>query len=142
MFRYSVFYKKSGIAFFVILGIFLSSSAFRLSSPSPQSSYPSDTLPAQDAPFVYDSLTEKEKRYPEFAVAGLDVAEGLEATLFASEPIISNPTSIDVDHRGRVWVCDAYNYRPRHKRRRPAALEAGPPHGRPHPDSGRYRRGR
>ena len=114
----SVFYKKSTFAFFAILGIILSSSTFRLTSPSLSPSYLSDTIPAQDtlaekdAPFVYDSLTEKEKRFPQFAVAGLDVAEGLEATLFASEPTISNPTSIDVDHRGRVWVCDAYNYRP------------------------------
>ena len=45
------------------------------------------------------------------AVAGLDVAEGLEATLFASEPEISNITSIDIDHLGRVWACEVKNYR-------------------------------
>ena len=45
------------------------------------------------------------------AIANLDVYPGLEATLFASEPELTNPTNIDVDHRGRVWVCDVVNYR-------------------------------
>ena len=47
------------------------------------------------------------------AVANLDIYPGLEASLFASEPMLSNPTNIDVDHRGRVWVCDVVNYRER-----------------------------
>ena len=50
------------------------------------------------------------------AVSGLDVADGLEATLFASEasnPAMLNPTSIDIDHLGRVWVCEVVNYRHR-----------------------------
>ena len=47
------------------------------------------------------------------AVAGLDVAPGLEATLFASEPMIASPTNIDVDDKGRVWVCEVVNYRRR-----------------------------
>ena len=25
--------------------------------------------------------------------------------------MITNPTNIDIDHRGRVWVCDVVNYR-------------------------------
>lgn len=50
---------------------------------------------------------------PAKAVAGLDVAPGLEATLFASEPMLVSPTNIDVDDRGRVWVCEVVNYRHR-----------------------------
>jgi putative membrane-bound dehydrogenase-like protein len=61
---------------------------------------------------LYDSLSVEERRMPENALQGLKIAEGLEATLFASEPDITNPTNIDVDHRGRIWVCEAYNYRP------------------------------
>lgn len=45
------------------------------------------------------------------AVAALDVAEGLECKLFSSEPEISNITSIDIDHLGRVWACEVKNYR-------------------------------
>jgi putative membrane-bound dehydrogenase-like protein len=65
------------------------------------------------APFaVGDTLTEAQKRLPENAVRNLTIADGLEAQLFASEPVMTNPTNIDVDERGRVWVCEAYNYRP------------------------------
>ncbi|MEZ5299368.1 MAG: hypothetical protein R3F11_01665 [Verrucomicrobiales bacterium] len=37
--------------------------------------------------------------------------EDLEATLFASEPMMLSPSAIDVDHRGRVWVCEVISYR-------------------------------
>ncbi len=55
------------------------------------------------------------------AVKGLDVAEGLEATLFSSEdskPAMLNPTSIDIDHLGRIWVCEVVNYRHRNGERK------------------------
>jgi hypothetical protein len=61
---------------------------------------------------LYDKLTEEQKRSSEYALAGLTVAEGLQAQLFASEPMLTNPTNLTVDHKGRVWVCEAYNYRP------------------------------
>jgi putative membrane-bound dehydrogenase-like protein len=48
---------------------------------------------------------------PEDAFKALQVADGFHVELFASEPMLINPTSIDVDHRGRVWVCEAVNYR-------------------------------
>jgi putative membrane-bound dehydrogenase-like protein len=48
---------------------------------------------------------------PANAVANLEVHPELRATLFASEPAITNPTNLDIDHRGRVWVCDVVNYR-------------------------------
>ena len=51
------------------------------------------------------------------AVSGLDVASGLEATLFAGEPMLLSPSDIDVDHRGRVWVCEVVNYRGRNGQR-------------------------
>jgi putative membrane-bound dehydrogenase-like protein len=48
---------------------------------------------------------------PEKAMATFTVAEGLQLELFASEPMLVNPTSIDIDPKGRVWVCEAVNYR-------------------------------
>lgn len=45
------------------------------------------------------------------ALDGMEVAPGVEATLFASEPLMLNPSSIDIDHLGRVWVCEIVNYR-------------------------------
>ncbi|MFS8615459.1 MAG: PQQ-dependent sugar dehydrogenase [Solitalea sp.] len=54
---------------------------------------------------------EDRKNSPEASLATLEVADGLEVRLFASEPLLSNPTNIDVDARGRVWVTEAWNYR-------------------------------
>jgi putative membrane-bound dehydrogenase-like protein len=45
-------------------------------------------------------------------VSTLQVPEGLEIKPFAVEPMLINPTNIDVDSKGRVWVLEAYNYRP------------------------------
>ncbi len=45
------------------------------------------------------------------AVSQLDVAPGLEATLFAGEPTLLSPSNIDIDHLGRIWVCEVVNYR-------------------------------
>src|SRR5437016_4945164 len=39
------------------------------------------------------------------------VGDGLEATLFASEPMLRNPTDMDIDERGRVWITEGVNYR-------------------------------
>lgn len=51
------------------------------------------------------------QREPEQAVDGLEVGEGLEVKLAAHEPRIKNLTNLDIDDRGRVWVCDVMNYR-------------------------------
>ncbi len=66
-------------------------------------------------------LTEEQKRLPENAVSALKVADGLKVALFASEPMMTNPTNMDIDYKGRVWITEAYNYRinlhPDHPRR-------------------------
>src|SRR3989442_14003074 len=50
------------------------------------------------------------------SVKGFTVADGLEARLFASEPMVRNPTDMDIDARGRVWLTEGVNYRsPFHK---------------------------
>lgn len=59
-----------------------------------------------------DSLTEEQLRLPENALKGLLVAEGLQVSLMATEPMLKNPTNMDVDDKGRVWITEAYNYRP------------------------------
>lgn len=60
---------------------------------------------------------------PPFKKDNFVVAEGLAIEPFAVEQL-SNPASIDVDDRGRVWVAEAFNYR---KKARAA--------GGPYPDS-------
>jgi putative membrane-bound dehydrogenase-like protein len=54
---------------------------------------------------------------PEKSLAAFQVSPGLEIKLWASEPLFSNPTCIDVDHLGRVWVCESVNYRDKLKNR-------------------------
>ena len=52
------------------------------------------------------------------ALDGLEVGTELAASLFAAEPQLLSPSNIDIDHRGRVWVCEIVNYR-RHNGKRP-----------------------
>src|SRR5439155_15754135 len=37
--------------------------------------------------------------------------EGLEITLWASTPMLHNPTNIDIDKDGRIWVAEGVRYR-------------------------------
>jgi len=39
------------------------------------------------------------------------VAPGLAVSLYASEPMVRNPTDMDIDERGRVWITEGVNYR-------------------------------
>ena len=48
---------------------------------------------------------------PAESIEQLDVHPELTVQLFASEPMMASPSSIDIDHRGRVWVCEVVNYR-------------------------------
>src|SRR6478735_3471984 len=59
-----------------------------------------------------DTLTEEQRHLPVNALKGLELAEGLEVVPVATEPMLKNPTNMDVDERGRIWITEAYNYRP------------------------------
>ncbi len=39
------------------------------------------------------------------------VPEGLEVSLWASSPLFYNPTNMDIDHVGRIWITEGVNYR-------------------------------
>jgi putative membrane-bound dehydrogenase-like protein len=56
------------------------------------------------------------QKSPEETRQALQVAEGLEASVFASEPMFANPCDMDVDAKGRVWVTEGWNYRASHLR--------------------------
>ena len=43
--------------------------------------------------------------------ADFTVQDGLSVTLWAEAPLFFNPTALDVDARGRIWVTEAVNYR-------------------------------
>lgn len=59
-----------------------------------------------------DTLTAEQQHLPQNALTGLTVADGLKVQMVATEPMLKNPTNIDIDERGRIWVTEAYNYRP------------------------------
>ncbi len=50
----------------------------------------------------------KEKKQQEHV---LFVPDGLEATVWAESPMFYNPTNMDVDSKGRIWITEAVNYR-------------------------------
>lgn len=85
----------------IFIGIILFSTAYQNTSTSRFINHYIDSV-----------MTDAQKRLPENALVGIKVADGLEAKTFATEPMLMNPTDIEVDARGRVWVLEAYNYRP------------------------------
>src|SRR3954447_10461994 len=55
---------------------------------------------------------------PTFVPANMFSADGdLEVTLWATTPLLKNPTNIDIDKDGRIWVTEGVNYRGHAKRR-------------------------
>ena len=61
---------------------------------------------------------------PDKGLESLKVADGLQVELFAAEPMVINPTSMDIDHKGRVWIAEAVNYR-RKMRNQPLLRDEG-----------------
>src|SRR5262245_53508684 len=49
-------------------------------------------------------------------LALFQVPEGFEITLWASTPMLHNPTNIDIDKDGRIWVAEGVRYRQHHAR--------------------------
>jgi hypothetical protein len=61
--------------------------------------------------YAFFQLALLAQQTPPQTVKGLTAAPGLEVKLWASEPDLVNPTNIDIDSRGRIWVLGAVNYR-------------------------------
>ncbi|MDP3467924.1 MAG: c-type cytochrome [Daejeonella sp.] len=90
--------------FSLLLALLVISSIMLIKACSSASSHqvydPADTI-----------LTESQKRLASNALKGLAISPGLQIQTMATEPTLINPTNIDVDEKGRVWVTEAYNYR-------------------------------
>lgn len=77
------------------------------------------TVLAMVAPTVVGADEWKSDKDPR--MVGLEqfrIPEGMEITVWATSPHLYNPTNIDIDHKGRIWVAEGVNYR-RHNGRRP-----------------------
>lgn len=58
----------------------------------------------------YLALSLAERQEAAHATGGMETGAGLTVDLFAGEPMVVNPTNMAIDERGRVWVCESYNY--------------------------------
>src|SRR5690606_24299887 len=61
--------------------------------------------------FVFSCTSEENNTEDATQKPILFVPEDLEATVWAESPQMYNPTNIDVDIKGRIWVTEAVNYR-------------------------------
>ena len=73
-------------------------------------------LIAVTAVFATASYAQEKKTYPdqtEEPIPGnlFEVPEGLEVTVWASSPQFFNPTNMDIDIEGRIWVAEGVRYR-------------------------------
>lgn len=55
--------------------------------------------------------TAEETALPHVPADSFVVPEGFEVTLWATSPMFYNPTNMDIDGQGRVWVAEGRNYR-------------------------------
>ncbi len=56
---------------------------------------------------------------PEEAVKAMTLPPGFTASVFAAEPDVHQPVAFTIDHRGRLWVVEAYCYPRRHPEKGP-----------------------
>ncbi|MBL9206506.1 MAG: HEAT repeat domain-containing protein, partial [Opitutaceae bacterium] len=86
------------------------------SSPSPASATAIAPAPAAQAAMPAPAIPERGE-FPS-PVSKLHVPKDLEVTLWARSPQLFNPTNMDTDSEGRIWVAEGVNYR-KLKNRRP-----------------------
>ena len=70
-------------------------------------------LPRPKSAF-FDPDSREPQRVP---VDAFELPDDLEVTVWATSPMLYNPTNMDTDEHGRIWVAEGVNYR-RHKGRR------------------------
>lgn len=51
------------------------------------------------------------ENYTSIPLDQFELPDDLEITEWAASPLFFNPTNIDIDHKGRVWVAEGVNYR-------------------------------
>ncbi len=66
------------------------------------------SIQVNQAPKSSTSLSDSLSDFHKSLVVHPDV----QITTFATEPMLKNPTNMDIDSKGRIWITEAYNYRP------------------------------
>ncbi len=87
----------------VLPSLVVLSFASAFAADAPPETKPAAPKPAHTRPASREAALEDLKK--------MTVADGLEVSLFASEPMMVNPCDMDVDAKGRVWITEGANYR-------------------------------
>lgn len=90
---------------------------FRLHEKKPSFPERPSAVPAVADAYKYAGLK------PLDAAKAMTVPPGFEVTLFAGEPDVHQPIAFCFDHRGRLWVVEAYVYPRRHPEKGPVLPE-------------------
>ena len=64
--------------------------------------------PAEKDRAAYDPPIAAASGEGEAALSGFTLPDGVTGSVWAAEPLLANPVAIDVDHRGRVFVCETF----------------------------------
>lgn len=56
-------------------------------------------------------LQAEDRHFPIVSPADIRVDDGLQITVWAESPHLFNPTNMDTDEKGRIWVTEGVNYR-------------------------------
>ncbi len=111
------------VVFVLVLGFVVPQHAFgpapmqATPAPAPPSSPPGGPAPAP--PSTQGARAPGQASGPAPIQIPLDlfqVPDGFEVTLWASSPLLHNPTNIDIDRDGRIWVAEGVRYRSHHAR--------------------------
>src|SRR5688572_27230447 len=77
------------------------------------------SFPVRFGSFVFAAIAltsaASAQKSPEEGLKAIKIPNDMEISLFASEPMITNPSAIDIDTHGRVWVAEIQWYRGRAK---------------------------
>ncbi|MEM9702399.1 MAG: glucose dehydrogenase, partial [Planctomycetota bacterium] len=66
------------------------------------------TQPVDPAEQTYRPPIAEASDEGENALAGFTLPAGVTGSVWAAEPLLANPVAIDVDHRGRLFVCETF----------------------------------
>ncbi|MBM3980409.1 MAG: DUF1080 domain-containing protein [Planctomycetes bacterium] len=76
------------------------------------------TFPQAPQPLTADTYKHAGLK-PEESVKAMTLPPGFTASVFAAEPDVHQPVAFCIDHRGRLWVVEAYCYPRRHPEKGP-----------------------
>lgn len=72
----------------------------------------SEKSPLADSLAIRAAFSESAVLSPEESIEAMQVEEGFEVKLVASEPLVNTPVAINFDYRGRIWLVEMVAYMP------------------------------